>query len=98
MILDIEPVSYLHTVAVDRQALFGKAVVDHQRDKLFGELVGAVVIGAARDVHRHTVGLVICANDKIGRSLGRRIGAVRGKGRSLGEHTGCTECAVNLIR
>ena len=47
MILNVQPVTDLHTVTVDRQLLVVLDVVDHQGDQLLGELIGAVVVGAA---------------------------------------------------
>ena len=45
-------------------------VVDEQRDQLLGELVGAVVVGAAGDVDGHTVGIVECHDEHISAGLG----------------------------
>ena len=46
VILNVQPVTDLHTVTVDRQLLVVLDVVDHQGDQLLGELIGAVVVGA----------------------------------------------------
>ena len=54
----VQPVPDLHAVAVDGKLLVVLHVVDHQGDQLLGELVGAVVVGAAGDVDGHPVGIV----------------------------------------
>ena len=51
-------------------------VVDHQGDQLLRELVRAVVVGAAGNVDRHTIGVVECHNKVVGAGFGGRIGAV----------------------
>ncbi len=80
VVFHIQPVADLHTVTVDGQLLVVLDVVDHQRDELLRELVGAVVVGAASDVHGHAVGIVECHNEHIGAGLGGRIGAVGAQG------------------
>ena len=97
VVLYMEPVPYLHPVAVDRQGLVLPGVVYHQGDEFFRELVGAVVVGAAGDIHRKPVGLVIGPDDEVGAGLGGGIGAVGGQGRRLGEHPGFSQCAVDLV-
>jgi len=58
VVLNKEPVAYLHAVAVDRQLPVVLGVVDHQRYQLLGELPHTVVVGTPRDVDRHAVGIV----------------------------------------
>ena len=65
MILDIQPVSHLHAVSVNRELLVMLDVIDHQRDQLLRELIRAVVVGAAGDVDRHAVGVVERLNKVI---------------------------------
>ena len=83
VILHIQPVTHLHTVAIHRQLLVMLDIVDHQRDQLFGELIGAVVVGAAGNVHRHSVGVVEGHHKHIGAGLAAGIGAVRAQGRGF---------------
>ena len=94
---DVQPVADLHAVAVDGQRLAGLAVVDHQRNELFGELIGTVVVGAARDVDGHTERLVIGSHHHVGARLGRRIGAVGRERRGLLKHAGLAERTVHLV-
>ena len=47
VILDIKPVTYILACAVNGQRLVSQSVCDHQRDKLLGEVIGTVVVGAA---------------------------------------------------
>ena len=65
VILNVQPVTDLHTVTVDRQLLVVLDVVDHQGDQLLRELIGTVVVGAAGNVDGHTVGIVECHNEHI---------------------------------
>ena len=44
VVLHVEPVAYVLALAVDGETLAFQNVVDHQRDELFGEVVGAVVV------------------------------------------------------
>ena len=97
VILNVQPVPYLHTVTVDRQLLIVQAVVYHKRDELLWELVRAVVIRAASDVDGHTIGLVVGTHQHIRRGFGGGVRTVRGERGRLGEHTGRAECAVYLV-
>ena len=65
MIFDVEPVANLLAIAVNRQRLAGKGVVDDERDELFREVVRAVVVGAVGSQNRKTVGVVVCANQMV---------------------------------
>ena len=47
----------------------------HQRNELLGKVIRAVVIGASRNRHGQSVGSVVCQDEKICRSFGRRIRA-----------------------
>ena len=97
MILHIQPVTHLHTVAVNGQRLVVGGVVQHQGDQLLRELIGAIVVGAAGDVHRHAERLVIGPDDHVRGGLGSGVGAVGGQGRRLGEHARGAQRAVHLI-
>ena len=77
MVLDVQPVADLLAVAIHRQGFAGQGVHDHQRDQLFGEVQGAVVVGAIGGEHRQPVGVVVGAHQVVAGRLGRRIRAVR---------------------
>ena len=98
VVLDIEPVAHLHAVAIDRQGFAGQCVDDHERDEFFGEVVGAVVVGAVGGEHRQAVGVVPGAHQVVAGGLAGGIRAVGfvavgfGKGRfALGQR------AVDLV-
>ena len=74
VVLDVEPVAHLHAVAVDRQRLAGEGVDDHQRDQLFGEVIGPVVVAAVGGEHRQAVGVVPGPHQVVARRLARRVG------------------------
>ena len=97
MILDIQPVSHLHAVSVNRELLVMLDVIDHQRDQLLRELIRAVVVGAAGDVDRHAVGVVERLNKVIRARLRSRVRAVWIDGRRLHEIPFRAQRAVDLI-
>ena len=97
VILNVQPVTDLHTVTVDRQLLVVLDVVDHQGDQLLRELIGTVVVGAAGNVDGHTVGIVECHNEHISAGLGGGIGAVGAQRGGLHEVALGTQSAVDLI-
>ena len=88
MVFDIEPVADLLAVAVDGQRLAGQRVEDDQRDELFREVVGAVVVGAVGGEHRQAVGVVPGAHQVVAGRLAGRIRAVGLVGVGLGEGAG----------
>src|SRR5262249_24008060 len=57
VVLYIEPVALLHSVAVDRKRLALEGIGDHQRNQLFRELAGAVVIRAAQEDGSDSIGM-----------------------------------------
>jgi hypothetical protein len=69
MVLDVEPVTDLLTVAIDRQRLARQGVVDDQRDELFREVVRAVVVGAVGGQYRQAVGVVVGADEMVAGSF-----------------------------
>ena len=48
VVSDVDPVAPLEAVTVDGKCLAFESVQNHQREKLFGELIGAVVVRAVR--------------------------------------------------
>ena len=75
VISDVEPVSDLCAVAIDRQRLPGEEPCDHERNELLGKLVRTVRIGASGDDHGHAIGASVRQTQKVRGGLGRRIGA-----------------------
>ena len=97
VILNVQPVADLHSVAVDGQLLVVLDIVDHQGDQLLRELVGAVVVGAAGDVDGHPVGVMEGHNEHIGAGLGGGVGAVGAQRGGLHEEALGTQSAVDLV-
>lgn len=58
VILDIEPVTYILAFSIDRKGLTFAYIIDKQRNKLFRELIRAVIVGTVRDHDRHSVCVV----------------------------------------
>ena len=48
VVLDVQPVAHVGAVAIDRQRLALQRLQDDQRNELFREVVGPVVVGAVR--------------------------------------------------
>ncbi len=97
VILDVDPIAHLPTVAVKRERLVGERVGDEERDQLLGKLVGPVVVRAARDEGGEAVRMVGRAHEEISGRLARRVGAVRRERGLLAERAGRTETAVDLV-
>ena len=76
VVFHIEPVADLLAVAVDGQGLAGQGVVDDQRNELFREVVGAVVVGAVGGEYRQAVGVVVGAHQMVAGGLARGVWAV----------------------
>ena len=49
VIFDIQPVANLLAIPVDGQGLARQGIENHQRNKFFGEMIGAVVVRAIGD-------------------------------------------------
>ena len=77
VVFDKEPITNIFALAVNRKRLLVADVVDEQRNQLFGELVGAVVVGAVRHDGRHAVGVVERTDEVVGAGLGCGIRAMR---------------------
>jgi hypothetical protein len=97
VILDIEPVTHVHAVAVHGKRLVRQALDDHVRDQLLREVIGPVIVGAVRHHGRKIVGLVPRPHEVIGRCLARGIGRVRRIGRAFGEQALRPERAVDFV-
>ncbi len=77
MILDVQPITYVAPVAVNRQLFRVQDIDDHQRDELLRELPWTVVVRAVADRRRQSVGAVIGANEVIRGCLARGIRGIR---------------------
>ena len=49
---------------------------DDEGDELLGEVVGAVVVGAAGDAHGHLEGVAVGHHDEVGACLAGAVGRV----------------------
>ena len=77
VVLHVEPVAHVLSLAVDRQRLTVADVVDKERYQLLRELVGTVVVRAVGHHHRHAVGIVEGTHKMVGAGLGSAVGRVR---------------------
>ncbi len=98
VILDIEPVANIGSVAVDRDRLARERVQDDDRNELFREMVGAVIVGAIGQDHREAVGLMPRPHEMVGRGLRGRVWRAGIIGRRLGELALGAERAEHFVR
>ena len=65
MILNVEPVSDIESVTVDRKLLALKSIVDNKRNQLLRELIRSVVIAAVCNICRELICVHIGLNQHI---------------------------------
>ena len=70
VVFHIQPVTHIDALAVNRQWLVIECICNHQRNKLFREVVWTVVVGTTGDCHRQAVCTVVCHNQQVCSSLG----------------------------
>ena len=97
VVFHVEPVAHVGASAVNGELLALQYVVDDQRNELFGELIRAVVVGAARYGNGHVVRVAVGAHDVVGARLGGAVGAVRVERRCFHEIALCAEAAVHFV-
>ena len=85
MVLDVDPVADVLAVAVERHLLALEQVGDEQGDDLFGELVGAKVVGAAGDEDVEAKGVVVRSYQKVAGGFGGGVGTGGVDGGRFGE-------------
>ena len=81
VVVHVQPVAHVQTVAVERQRQVVDRVGDEERNHLLGELVRPVVVRRARDDHRHAVGGQVAVGQAIGAGLARRVRIARAAAR-----------------
>ena len=77
MVFDKQPIADVLPFAVDGQRLALNRIADDQRDKLFRELVGTIVVGAVGRHYRHLMRVEGGPDKKVACRLACRVGAVR---------------------
>ena len=65
VITDIQPITDLQPIAVNRQRFVRQCVMDNQRNQLFWELVRPIVVGAVGCQYWQPVGMVISPHEVI---------------------------------
>ena len=70
VILYIQPVAHVLTLAIHWQWLAMTDVVDEERNQLLWELVWTIVVGTVGHDGRHSVGVVESTHEVVGTSLG----------------------------
>jgi hypothetical protein len=85
MVLHVQPVADVGTIPIDRYFPAVQRMVNHQRNELFRELVGPVIVGAVGGQGRQAIGVMIGPDQMVRPRLGCRIGAVGRIGRGFRE-------------
>src|SRR5215472_9166581 len=74
VVFNEQPVTLLQAVTVDGKGLVFLGVGDHERNEFFGELIGAVIVGAAKNDGRDAVGIPISSDEVVGGCFACSIG------------------------
>ena len=85
MIFNIKPVAYIETLPVDRERFVVETVDDHERNELFGEMIGAIVVAATGNSRREAVSTMVGLDEKVSPGFGGGIGRRGVDGGGLGE-------------
>ncbi len=96
VVLDVDPVAHVATVAVQRHLGAVEQVGGEQRDDLLRELVRPEVVRAAGDDDRQAVGRHVGEGDQVRAGLGRRVRRARRQLVGLGE-AALLDRAVDLV-
>ncbi len=70
-------ITHLQAIAIDRQRQIVERIGGEERYRLFGVMVGANVVRAARHRCRQPIGDVVGINEMFRPRFARRIGAAR---------------------
>ncbi len=98
VVFHVQPVAHLLAVAIHRQGLAGQGVDDHERDELFGEVVGPVVVAAVGGEHRQAIGVVPGTHQVVAGGLAGAVRAVGFVGIRFGKGgVAGAERAVHLV-
>ena len=97
MIVDIQPITHVGTVAVDRQRLALDRVQDDQWNELFGKLVRAVIVRTIRHDDWQAICLEPGMREMVGRRLAGRIRRTRSIGRLFTKQAGRAKRAIDFV-
>ena len=97
MIANVEPVANVHSVAVEGNRFTGEQVLNDDRNELFGELVGTVVVGAIGDNRVEPIGVMISADEHVARGFAGRVRRVRSVWSCFGEIAGGAKAAIDFV-
>ena len=97
VVFHVEPVAHVGARAVNGELLALQYVVDDQRNELLGELIRAVVVGAARYGNGHVIRVAVGAHDVVGTRLGGTVRTVRVERRCFHEIALSAEAAVHFV-
>ena len=97
VVANMQPVSHLHAVTIDRKVFFFKAVVDDKGDQFFRELIGVVIVAASCDIGGQAKCLAVGADNHIGARLGGAIRAIGHKWHGLDKFSSCPQSTIDFI-
>ena len=97
VVFHIEPIPDVFAVPIDWEGFSFPHVQDHQGDKFFRELVGAVVVGTVGQGNGEAVGVVVGQNQVVASGLAGRIGRAGVVGRSFRKVAAFAEASVHFV-
>ncbi len=97
MVADIEPVAYIHAIAIDGDGLSRQNTLNDHRNQFLRKLKRAIIIGAIRDDRRQAVSVMVGAHQHVARGFARRIRRIRGVRGGFGEISRRPQRAVNFV-
>ena len=98
MVADVEPVTDVHSVAIDGNRLSLEQALNDHWNELLWKLIGPIVVGAIGNDGRQAVGVVISAHEHVAGGFAGRVRRVRGIGSGFGKMTRRAETAIDFIR
>src|ERR1700676_2640908 len=97
IVFHMQPVALLFAVAVDWKRYTLEGIRDHQRQKLFGKLEGAIIVGRTSDQRGEFVGAHVGTNQEVRGSLGSGVGATRLEGKIFAGERIWSDVAINFV-
>ncbi len=94
---DIDPIADVQAIAVNGEGFVFECGADHEGDKLFGELIGAEVIGAPCRDGIQSMRMAGGADHEVGAGLGGGVGVVGLERCLLGKGAAGSETSIDLV-
>ena len=97
MVFDKQPISNIQAIAIDRERFAFERVENHQWDQFFRKLTGSIIVGAVRDQHWQSIGMLVGSHKVIRGRFAGRVGAIGGVCRFLREQAGTAKGTIDFV-